>query len=104
MFVRVLRAVVSPRAMEPAAARLTPVLDELRSDPGLVNAFLARRPLSDGRDELLLVEHWTSPAARLAWVEQGPSRRSHPPLPSGIETTAVAYEVLDVADGGAAGA
>lgn len=103
MFVRILRAVVSPRGVEPAAARLSPMLADLRSDPGLYNAFLARRPLPDGRDELLLVEHWASPAARLAWVEREGGRRSQPALPSAFETTATAYEVLDVADGGAAG-
>lgn len=101
MFVRVLRAVVSPRGVEPAAARLSPMLDELRRDPGLYNAFLARRPLPDGRDELLLVEHWTSPAARMAWVEREGGRRAQPVLPSAYETSAMAYEVLDVADGGA---
>lgn len=101
MFVTMLRAVVSHRTTQAADEKIQQLLDELEGDPGLHAAFLVRRPMEDGRDELIVVEHWTSPAARLAWASAAPGRDPGARVSFLPGASANAYEVLSAVGGGA---
>lgn len=98
MIVRVLTARVS----EPNAGEFNDLLrkqlDELRSQPGLVYAKLARRLGADREEEVMLFEEWRTPDDLWAWTG---GRLNVPRLLPGTERlidrlTIAHYEALDM--------
>ena len=98
MIVRVLTAQVSERNAGEFNALLRAQLDELRVQPGLVYAKLARRLQEDGAEEVILFEEWQTPADVWRWTG---GRLTKPRLLPGTEPlvrdlTITHYEALDL--------
>ena len=73
-------------------------LDELRTQPGLVYAKLARRLDESGGEEVVLFEEWRTPADLWTWTG---GRLNRPRLLPGTEElvgdlTITHYEALDI--------
>ena len=68
MIVRVLTARVSEQNAGEFNNLLRKQLDELRDQPGLVYAKLARRLRADGAEEVMLFEEWRTPDDLWAWT------------------------------------
>jgi len=67
MLIRVLTFdIAEPKAGE-AHVHMRSLLDELRAQPGMAYAKLARR-LLDGHEEMVLIEEWLSPADLFEWT------------------------------------
>ena len=94
--------VLAARVSEPNAAEfnnlLRKQLDELRGQPGLVYAKLARRLGADGGEEVMLFEEWRTPDDLWAWTG---GHLNVPRLLPGTEKlidrlTIAHYEALDM--------
>lgn len=94
MLVAMHRSTVSHRMTEAIAGKIEWVLNDLAGAPGLQAAHLVRRPLPDGRDELILVELWATPAALLAWTDEAPERSPGSRAEILRGATMTAYEVI----------
>jgi heme-degrading monooxygenase HmoA len=68
MIVRVLTSRVPPEHVMHFNALLRAQLEELRGQPGLVYAKLARRLDDSGGEEVVLFEEWETPADVWAWT------------------------------------
>ena len=68
VIVRVLAARVSEQNAGEFNNLLRKQLDELRAQPGLVYAKLARRLSADGAEEVMLFEEWRTPDDLWAWT------------------------------------
>jgi heme-degrading monooxygenase HmoA len=68
MIVRVLTSTVPPEHVMRFNDLLRAQLEELRSQPGLVYAKLARRLDDTGGEEVVLFEEWETPADVWAWT------------------------------------
>ena len=98
MIVRVLAARVSEQNAGEFNNLLRKQLDELRGQPGLVYAKLARRLSADGAEEVMLFEEWRTPDDLWAWTG---GRLNVPRLLPGTEMlidqlTIAHYEALDM--------
>ena len=98
MIVRVLTARVPARQVGRFNHLLREQLVELRVQPGLVYAKLARRLEEDGAEEVVLFEEWRTPADLWTWTG---GRLNKPRLLPGteelIDTLKIEhYEALDV--------
>ncbi len=98
MIVRVLTARVPARDVGRFNHLLREQLDELRVQPGLVYAKLARRLDDQGAEEVVLFEEWRTPSDLWTWTG---GRLNRPRLLPGteelIETLKIEhYEALDV--------
>lgn len=98
MIVRVLSARVSEQNAGEFNNLLRQQLDELRGQPGLVYAKLARRLSADGGEEVMLFEEWRTPDDLWAWTG---GRLNVPRLLPGTEKlidrlTIAHYEALDM--------
>jgi quinol monooxygenase YgiN len=97
MIVRVLTATIAPDNVGEANAVMRPFLSELRGQPGLEYAKLARRLGDDDSEEMVLIEEWRTPAHLLAWTG-GRLQNAHLPerAPHLFENLVIAhYESLD---------
>jgi hypothetical protein len=97
VIVRVLAARVSEQNAGEFNNLLRKQLDELRDQPGLVYAKLARRLGADGAEEVMLFEEWRTPDDLWAWTG---GRLNVPRLLPGTEKlieqlTISHYEALD---------
>jgi len=68
VIVRVLTSRVPPEHVPRFNELLRAQLEELRGQPGLVYAKLARRLHDDGYEEVVLFEEWETPADVWAWT------------------------------------
>ena len=98
VIVRVLAARVSEQNAGEFNNLLRKQLDELRDQPGLVYAKLARRLSADGGEEVMLFEEWRTPDDLWAWTG---GRLNVPRLLPGTEKlidrlTIAHYEALDM--------
>ena len=98
MIVRILTARVPRQNIGPFNDLLRAQLNELREQPGLVYAKLARRLEEDEGEEVVLVEEWRTPPDLFAWTR---GRLNRPRLLPGtedlIEDLVIShYEALDV--------
>ena len=98
VIVRVLAARVSEQNAGEFNNLLRKQLDELRDQPGLVYAKLARRLGADGAEEVMLFEEWRTPDDLWAWTG---GRLNVPRLLPGTEQlierlTISHYEALDM--------
>lgn len=98
VIVRVLTARVSEQNAGEFNNLLRKQLDELRAQPGLVYAKLARRLSADGAEEVMLFEEWQTPDDLWAWTG---GRLNVPRLLPGTEKlidqlTIAHYEALDM--------
>jgi heme-degrading monooxygenase HmoA len=98
VIVRVLAASVSEQNSGEFNNLLRKQLDELRDQPGLVYAKLARRLSADGAEEVMLFEEWRTPDDLWAWTG---GRLNEPRLLPGTEQlidrlTISHYEALDM--------
>ena len=98
MIVRVITARVSEQNSGAFNALLREQLDELRDQPGLVYAKLARRLSPDRAEEVMLFEEWRTPDDLWAWTG---GRLNVPRLLPGTEKlidqlTIAHYEALDM--------
>jgi hypothetical protein len=98
VIVRVLSARVSEQNAGEFNNLLRKQLDELRGQPGLVYAKLARRLGSDGGEEVMLFEEWRTPDDLWAWTG---GHLNVPRLLPGTEQlidrlTIAHYEALDM--------
>jgi Antibiotic biosynthesis monooxygenase len=98
MIVRVLTARVSEQNAGEFNDLLRRQLDDLRDQPGLVYAKLARRLGADRAEEVMLFEEWRTPDALWAWTG---GRLNVPRLLPGTEKlidqlTIAHYEALDM--------
>jgi heme-degrading monooxygenase HmoA len=98
VIVRVLTARVSEQNSGAFNALLRKQLDELREQPGLVYAKLARRLSPDRAEEVMLFEEWRTPDDLWAWTG---GRLNEPRLLPGTEKlidqlTIAHYEALDM--------
>jgi hypothetical protein len=94
--------VLTARVVPDRAARLNELLrgklDDLRQQPGLVYAKLARRFAEDGDEEVILFEEWRSPSDLWAWTDGHLGRARLLPGTDLLvdELTITHYEALDV--------
>ena len=98
VIVRVLTARVSEQNAGEFNNLLRQQLDELRGQPGLVYAKLARRLSTDRAEEVILFEEWLTPDDLWAWTG---GRLNVPRLLPGTEKlidqlTIAHYEALDM--------
>ena len=98
MIVRVLTARVPARDVGRFNHLLREQLDELRVQPGLVYAKLARRLDEQGSEEVVLFEEWRTPSDLWTWTG---GRLNRPRLLPGTEELIESlkiehYEALDV--------
>ena len=98
VIVRVLTARVSEQNAGEFNDLLRKQLDELRAQPGLVYAKLARRLGADRAEEVMLFEEWQTPDDLWAWTG---GRLNVPRLLPGTEKlidqlTIAHYEALDM--------
>jgi hypothetical protein len=98
VIVRVLTARVPEHNVGQFNVLLRRQLDELREQPGLVYAKLARRLEPDGAEELVLFEEWRTPADLWQWTG---GRLGRPRLIRGTEELVedlkiTHYEALDM--------
>jgi len=99
VIVRVLTARVAPDNVGEFNALIRGELEELRVQPGLVYAKLARRLDAVGGEEVVLFEEWRTPSDVWAWTG---GRLNTPRLLPGTEElvdelTIAHYEALDLA-------
>ena len=98
MILRVLNAHVPKPDIAEFNDLLRAQLTELRTQPGLVYAKLARRLDDDGSEEVVLIEEWRTPADLFEWTG---GRLTQPRLLPGTEElvgnlTITHYEALDI--------
>ena len=98
VIVRVLTARVSEKNSGAFNELLREQLEELRGQPGLVYAKLARRLSADRAEEVMLFEEWRTPDDLWAWTG---GRLNEPRLLPGTEKlidklTIAHYEALDM--------
>ena len=98
MILRVLTARVPSKNIGEFNDLLRAQLAELREQPGLVYAKLARRLDEDTSEEVLLIEEWRTPADLFEWTR---GRLTQPRLLPGTEDLVqnliiTHYEALDV--------
>ncbi|MET1231673.1 MAG: antibiotic biosynthesis monooxygenase [Candidatus Limnocylindrales bacterium] len=98
MILRVLNAHVQKRDIGAFNDLLRAQLAELRTQPGLLYAKLARRLEDDGSEEVLLIEEWRTPADLFEWTG---GRLTQPRLLPGTEALVAHlvithYEALDI--------
>jgi heme-degrading monooxygenase HmoA len=98
MILRVLNAHVPKPDIAEFNDLLRAQLAELRTQPGLVYAKLARRLDDDGSEEVVLIEEWRTPADLFEWTG---GRLTQPRLLPGTEElvgnlTITHYEALDI--------
>ena len=98
MIVRVLTARVPARDVGRFNHLLRAQLDELRLQPGLVYAKLARRLDDGGAEEVVLFEEWRTPSDLWTWTS---GRLNRPRLLPGTEELIESlkiehYEALDI--------
>ena len=98
VIVRILTARVPRQNVGPFNDLLRAQLTELREQPGLVYAKLARRLNENEGEEVVLVEEWRTPADLFAWTR---GRLTKPRLLPGTEdlvegVTITHYEALDL--------
>lgn len=98
MIVRVLTARVPEHNVGQFNVLLRRQLDEIRAQPGLVYAKLARRLEADGAEELVLFEEWRTPHDLWQWTG---GRLAKPRLIPGTEELVedlkiTHYEALDM--------
>ena len=98
MIVRILTAHVPRQNVGPFNDLLRAQLTELREQPGLVYAKLARRLEENEGEEVVLVEEWRTPPDLFAWTR---GRLTKPRLLPGTEDLIedlmiTHYEALDV--------
>jgi hypothetical protein len=97
MIIRVLNAHVSAPKVAEANGVMRELLAELRTQPGLAYAKLARRLLDNDDEELILVEEWLTPADLFEWTGGRLEKARLPPGAAAlIENLGVThYESLD---------
>jgi heme-degrading monooxygenase HmoA len=98
VIVRILTARVPRQNVGPFNDLLRAQLTELREQPGIVYAKLARRLNENEGEEVVLVEEWRTPADLFAWTR---GRLTKPRLLPGTEdlvegVTITHYEALDL--------
>jgi heme-degrading monooxygenase HmoA len=98
MILRVLNAHVRKTDIAQFNDLLRAQLAELRTQPGLLYAKLARRLEDDGGEEVLLIEEWRTPADLFEWTG---GRLNQPRLLPGTEDLVANlvithYEALDI--------
>jgi hypothetical protein len=97
MLIRVLTFHIAERNVGEANVRMRSLLDELRAQPGLGYAKLARR-LVDHNEEMILFEEWLTPADLFRWTG-GELQRARLPerMPDLFEDLVIShFESLDV--------
>jgi hypothetical protein len=97
MLVRILTAEVSARNVAEANGLMRQFVDELRAQPGLVDAKLAGRVTSGDDQGMILLEEWLTPAHLVRWTS---GRLDQARLPEGaprlLENLVITlYESLD---------
>ena len=97
MLVRVVMANVAAADVGVVNSEMRGFLTEIRAQPGLAYAKLARRLMVDDSEELLLVEEWLTPADLFAWTN---GRLESPRLPPASQSalrsvTITHFESLD---------
>ncbi len=98
MILRVLNAHVQKRDIGAFNELLRAQVVELRTQPGLLYAKLARRLEDDGSEEVVLIEEWRTPADLFEWTG---GRLTQPRLLPGTEALVANlvithYEALDI--------
>jgi heme-degrading monooxygenase HmoA len=98
MILRVLNAHVRKGDIGEFNDLLRAQLAELRTQPGLLYAKLARRLEDDGSEEVVLIEEWRTPADLFEWTR---GRLNQPRLLPGTEALVANlvithYEALDI--------
>jgi heme-degrading monooxygenase HmoA len=98
MILRVLNAHVRKNDIAQFNDLLRAQLTELRTQPGLLYAKLARRLEDDGGEEVVLIEEWRTPADLFEWTG---GRLNQPRLLPGTEDLVANlvithYEALDI--------
>jgi hypothetical protein len=97
MLVRVVAAHVAADDVGGVNSEMRAFLTDIRAQPGLAYAKLARRLLPDDSEEILLVEEWLTPADLFAWTRGELDSPRLPKVSHGLlrNVTITHYESLD---------
>jgi hypothetical protein len=68
MIIRVLTAQIDSANVAEANTLLRQLLDEIRQQPGLAYAKLARRLVENDDEDIILIEEWLTPVDLFTWT------------------------------------